>query len=404
MPTFTYKARDQKGELIQGTIDAESKGMVTTRLQTMGFFPVEIFADEKGREGKFSIGRFLKGKIRTSDLSTFNRQLADMISAGVPLVRSLGVILNQTASESLKEILQAVNNDVSAGDTLAKALSRHPRVFSKLYCAMVKAGETGGMLDGVLQRLADFSEEEETIKGKIKGALAYPIIMIFAGSAAIFVLMTVVIPKIVNVFAELHQALPLPTQILIKITNFLIGSWWMIILGGVFLFTVVWRYFKTAEGRKFFHRTQIQIPILGDLIIKREVSRFARTLGSLLRNGVSILNALEITEEVIGNAIVNEEVKKISENITQGSSVAGPLKGSKVFPPVVVNMMSIGEETGKLDEVLLKIASSYEIEVDRSVKLLTSMIEPLIILMMGFIVGFIVISMMLPIFNLDPTV
>ncbi len=403
MPTFTYKAKDQKGEIIQGTLEAENRAAVVTRLQAMGFYPFLINAEFKKKETG-SFGGLLKGKVKTADLATFNRQLSDLLSAGVPLVKSLGIILNQTDNEQLRIILQEINNDVSQGDTLAKALTRHPKVFSKLYCAMVKAGETGGMLDAVLQRLADFSEEEESLKGKIKAALAYPVIMVLASIGAIIVLMTVVIPKIVNIFAELNQALPLPTQILIKITDFMVSYWWILIFGGFVLISVLWKYVHTKEGKRLFHRFQLQIPVFGIVIVKKEIARFARTLGSLLHNGVSILNSLEITEDVIQNVLIADEMKKIADNITQGSGVAAPLKNSKVFPPVVVNMIAIGEETGKLDEVLLKIANSYEIEVDRSVKLLTSMIEPLIILSMGFIVGFIVISMLLPIFNLDPTV
>lgn len=404
MPIFIYKAKDQKGELIQGTIEAESQGAVVSRLQAMGFFPVHISSEVRKKEKGILKSSVFKGKIRTVDLATFNRQLADLLSAGVPLVKSLGIILNQTTNEALKSILQEINNDVSQGDTLAKALAKHPKIFSKLYCAMVKAGETGGMLDAVLQRLADFSEEEESLRGKIKAALAYPVIMILAGTAAVIVLMTAVIPKIVNVFAELNQTLPIPTQILIKITNFLVGGWFIILGVSVLLFSALWKYVKTKEGKKIFHSIQLKIPVFGVMIIKREISRFSRTLGSLLHNGVPILNALEITEDVIQNTLVAEEIGKISENITQGSGVAAPLRTSKIFPPVVTNMIAIGEETGRLDEVLLKIATSYEIEVDRSVKLLTSLIEPIIILVMGCIVGFIVISMLLPIFNLDPTV
>lgn len=403
MPTFTYKAKDQKGELIQGTLEAENQTAVVNRLQAMGFFPVLIQAEARKKDRGSFLGGIMKSRIRASDLATFNRQLADLISAGVPLVKSLGIILNQTSNEQLKSILQEINNDVSAGDTLAKALTKHPKVFSKLYCAMVKSGEAGGMLDGVLQRLADFSEDEENLKGKVKSALAYPVIMVLAGAGAVIVLMTVVIPKIVNIFAELNQALPLPTQILIKITNFLANYWLFILLIGGFGVSALWRYSKTGEGKRIFHRLQLQMPLLGLVITKKEVARFARTLGSLLHNGVSILNALEITEEVIVNVFVSEEIAKISDNITQGAGVAAPLRNSNIFPPVVVNMIAIGEETGRLDEVLLKIASSYEMEVDRSVKLLTSLIEPIIILVMGCIVGFIVIAMLLPIFNIDPT-
>ncbi len=296
-----------------------------------------------------------------------------------------------------------MNGDVQGGDTLAAALGKHPKVFSRLFCAMVRAGEAGGMLDAILQRLAEFSETEDEIRSRIKSAMAYPVVMVFAGGGAIFILMTVVIPKILQIFAELNQTLPLPTQILISIVGFVSNKWWLLLggalMGGIFFYNFI----RTEEGRTLWHTFQLKIPVVGDLIRKQEIARFARTLGSLLKNGVSILSSLEIVGEVMGNKLVQQEVAKISENITQGSSVAAPLRGSKIFPPVVVNMLAIGEETGRLDQVLIRIASSYEVEVDRSIKTLTSLIEPLIILSMGLVVGFVVISMLLPIFTLDPT-
>lgn len=233
--------------------------------------------------------------------------------------------------------------------------------------------------------------------------MIYPAVMIVAGMTAITILMTVVIPKIMSIFKDMDQALPVPTQILIGIMNFLGNKWYLIIGGALLGCGAIYKFLHTEEGRAFWHRTQLKIPIVGDVILKREIARFARTLGSLLKNGVSILSSLEITREVMSNNLVQEEILKVSEDITQGSGIAAPLKGSKIFPPLVVNMVAIGEETGRLHDVLLRIASSYEIQVERSIKTLTSLIEPMIILFMGLVVMFVVVSMLLPIFTLDPT-
>lgn len=403
MATFSYKAKDSKGELIQGTMEAENQPVVIGRLQTMGYYPVAVMNETEARRKAEPLSMALWKRIKTSDLTTFNRQLADLIDAGVPLVKALAIIMNQTANPTLRDIISEVTNDVQGGDTLAQALAKHPRVFSKLFCAMVKAGEAGGMLHSVLQRLADFAENEEELRGKIKSALAYPVIMIFAGLGAITVLMTVVIPKIVVIFQELSQTLPVPTQILIGISSFFGGNFLYLLAGAALAGFLVWNFARTDEGKTFLHRLQINLPMLGPLIIKRQIARFARTFGSLLHNGVPILTALDITQEVMTNQMVLREVKRISENVTQGSGVAAPLRESPIFPPVVVNMLAIGEETGRLDDVLIKIAHSFETEVDRSVKTLTSLIEPLIILIMGGVVGFVVISMLLPIFQLDPS-
>ncbi len=402
MATFSYKAKDPKGELIQGTMDAENQPAVVGRLQTMGYFPVLIVNETEVRRKAEPFSKALWKRVRVSDLTTFNRQLADLIDAGVPLVKALAIIMNQTANPTLRDIISEVTNDVQGGDTLAQALAKHSQVFSKLFCAMVKAGEAGGMLHSVLQRLADFAEAEDELRSKIKSALAYPVVMILAGIGAIIVLMTVVIPKIVVIFDDLSQTLPLPTQILISISSFLGGNFLYLLFGAGFVGFLVWNFARTDEGKMFLHRLQIKLPMLGPLIIKRQIARFARTFGSLLHNGVPILTALDITQEVMTNRLVFREVERISESVTQGSGVAATLRESLIFPPVVVNMIAIGEETGRLDDVLIKIASSFESEVDRSVKTLTSLIEPLIILLMGGVVGFVVISMLLPIFQLDP--
>lgn len=403
MAVFSYKAKDAKGQVIAGSLEAETVNAVISRLQAMGYFPVSVENESEKKRRTTAVAKRLARRVRINDLATFNRQLADLLSSGIPLVRALGIIQNQTANESLVEIIGQIAQDVAGGDSLAGAMAKHPKVFSKLYVAMVRSGEAGGMLDVVLSRLADFAETEAEVRAKIKAALAYPVVMVFAGIGAVTILMTVVMPKILKIYSELNQTLPWPTQALIAISDFL-RTYWFVILAGVGGAAIaLWRILKTPEGKRAFDRLLVQIPLLGPMIVKREIANFARTFGSLLHNGVSILPALEIVHEVLTNTVVADEVAKIPEHVTQGEGVAGPLKKSKVFPPVVVNMIAIGEETGRLDDVLLKVARSYELEVERAVKTLTSLIEPLIILGMGVVVGFIVIAMLLPIFSIDPS-
>ncbi|MGC8740134.1 MAG: type II secretion system F family protein [Candidatus Sumerlaeaceae bacterium] len=403
MALYSYKAKDPKGQVISGSLEAETVNAVISRLQAMGYFPVSIENESEKKNTAAAVAKKFARRVSINDLATFNRQLADLLSSGIPLVRALGVIQNQTANETLVEIIGQIAQDVAGGDSLAGAMAKHPKVFSKLYVAMVRSGEAGGMLDVVLSRLADFAETEAEVRAKIKSALAYPVVMVLAGIGAVTILMTVVMPKILKIYGELNQTLPWPTQALITISDAL-RNYWPFFIGGIVAgVAALWRLLKTPDGKRAFDRAIVKVPLLGPMIVKREIANFARTFGSLLHNGVSILPALEIVHEVLTNTVVADEVAKIPEHVTQGEGVAGPLKKSHVFPPVVVNMIAIGEETGRLDEVLLKVAHSYEMEVERAVKTLTSLIEPLIILGMGIVVGFIVIAMLLPIFSIDPS-
>lgn len=409
MPHYVYQARDKNGKLADGSLEATSQDQVVSRLQGMGLFPLSI--SENGRAGgtslvnqivrkpqsHFSFG----GRIKTRDLTNFTRQLSDLLMAGLTLSNALGVLVNQTENLKLKEIIRAVRNDVQAGGTLADALGKHPKAFSKLFISMIKAGEIGGLLETVLMRLADFQEKEDEQRGKILAAMAYPIVMLVVGSGAIILLMTYVIPKFVSMFQEMGVTLPLPTQILIAISDFLQNYWWIIFTGIAITIISIQRIFKTVEGKRLFHRWQLKLPLLGDLIMKREIARFARTFGELLKNGVNILQALQISSDTMNNQIIAEEIAKIRTNISEGERISDPLKNSVIFPPVVVNMIAVGEESGQLENVLMKIAASFESDVDRSVKTVTSLFEPAIILFMGVVVGFIALSMLLPVFTIN---
>jgi type II secretion system protein F len=488
MPTFHYKAKNQEGAPVEGSLDSESRAGATEQLRRMGYFPISVAEKganssaavatgeakgnsitrllpklafggsapamsgssaavprpsgvsprvsravvkpktlnnqaqaaakkvpvkaagkapvrttmEKNASAASSGGFFSRNRVTSSDLAAFNRQMADLLGAGIPLVKALTILQKQSDNPRLQEIITNLNADVSGGATFADALAKHPMEFSKLYVAMVRSGEAGGMLDDVLKRLADYSESEELTKSKIKSALAYPVVMMIAGAVAIAVMFIYIIPKITGVFKELNQTLPAITQVLITVSEFAQGYWYIVLGVMVALLLGIAQVLKTQEGMLFWHKTQIRLPLFGDLVRKQEVSRFSRTLGSLLKNGVSILTALKITREVLKNELVKAELDAVIEGITQGQGMAEPLRNSQFFPPVAINMMTVGEETGQLENVLLRISDSYESEVDRKIRTLTSLIEPLIIVIMGLVVGFIVIAMLLPIFSLNP--
>lgn len=405
MPAFTYKAKDRSGQLINGSLEAESRAAVNTRLQAMGLFPIAIAGDES-KEGGGALQRLSQTrapKIKSLDLTSFYRQMSDLIGAGVPLVKSLSIVKNQTTNPTMAKILTQVNADVQGGDTFAKALEKHPKTFNKLTIALVRAGETGGLLDQTLERVAAYAEAQDELRSKIKAALAYPMIMVFVGAAVIIILLTFVMPKILTIFDEMDQALPMVTQVLVAISLFLSKYILLVVLAAVAAAWLFRRYMATERGATQVHLMMLKLPKFGELILKREIAGFTRTLGSLLRNGVPILNALGIAGEVMSIRPIRHEIEKIPESITQGSGMAPALRDSPLFPSVVVNMVAVGEETGNLPDTLLRVAESYERQVDRDVKTLTSFIEPVIILVLGIVVGFIVIAMLLPLFSIDPS-
>jgi type IV pilus assembly protein PilC len=395
MPLFEYTARNpSNGQIQKGQVDLASKEEVTAFLRKQRMMMVSV--REAPKPIKISFGNTIK----TRDIVIFTRQFATMINAGLPLVQSLDILAKQTENAALKEVVRQVVFDVEAGNTLADAFRKHPKAFTDLYVNMIAAGEAGGILDTILLRLATFMEKNDALVRKVKGAMVYPVVIMGVAVIAITVLLIFVIPTFQSMFASVNLELPLPTRIVIGMSNFLTSFWWAIL--GVIGLTVfaIRRYYATTNGRKTLDTLLINSPVLGDVIRKSAVSRFTRTLGTLVSSGVAILDGLEITAKTSGNRVIHDAVMESRASIAGGDTIAGPLERSKVFPPMVVSMIAVGEQTGGLDEMLSKIADFYDEEVDVAVSALLSLMEPMMIVILGVVVGGMVIAMYLPIFDM----
>lgn len=403
MPTFVYEARDATGQLRKDTIEAANLRAATQRLQEQRMTVIQIKAKAAGAGADGLAGLLSRmKKVDEQALTVFSRQFATMINAGLAMVRCLDILSEQTEDKKLRETLIQVRRDVEGGSTLSNSLAKHPTVFSMLYISMVKAGEMGGVLDEVLERLAGFMEKDFALKKKVKSALTYPVVILLMASGIVFFLVTYILPTFVALFEGMSLALPLPTQILIAVTKGARNPAVMIpllILLGVGGF-MVGQYIKTPAGRKQYDMMRLNIPVFGLLNRKVAISRFCRTLGTLLSSGVPIMQALEIVGRASGNEIIAMTVTKVRESIREGESIASPLGASGMFPPMVTQMVAVGEETGNLDAMLSKIADFYDTEVEYMLASLTSMLEPIMIVGMGGIVGFIVISVFLPLYQL----
>jgi type IV pilus assembly protein PilC len=395
MPMFEYTARAQNGQIQKGQVDVASKDDVSAYLRKNRLILVNV--REAPKQIKLSMGA---PRVKTRDVVIFTRQFATMINAGLPLVQSLNILASQTENKTLAEVTRSVVYDVESGNTLADAFSKHPKAFSSLYVNMVAAGEAGGILDTILLRLATFLEKNDALVRKVKGAMIYPGVIMAVAAGAITILLIFVIPTFQTMFASVNMELPLPTRIVIGMSNFLIHFWWAILLtvgGAVF---GIRSYYATPAGRLQIDSLMLKAPVLGDVIRKSAVSRFTRTLGTLVSSGVSILEGLEITAKTAGNQVVHDAVMESRQSIAGGETIAAPLEKSKVFPPMVISMIAVGEQTGGLDEMLSKIADFYDEEVDVAVSSLISLMEPAMIVILGVIVGGMVIAMYLPIFDM----
>jgi type IV pilus assembly protein PilC len=373
-------------------MDANTREDVVAQLRRQKLIVVKVDQERSSKKGG--------GKIKTRDIVIFTRQFATMINAGLPLVQALDILSKQSENKTLKEVTRQVVYDVESGHTVADALGKHPKAFSELYVNMVAAGEAGGILDTILGRLAIFMEKNDALVRKVKGAMIYPGVIISVAVIAITVLLVFVIPTFEQMFASVNLTLPLPTRVVIGMSRFLTSYWWAVLatlIGGVFMLK---RYYATPSGKLAIDRMMLRLPVLGDVIRKSSVSRFTRTLGTLISSGVSILDGLEITAKTAGNRVIHDAIMASRSSIAGGDTIAAPLAKSEVFPPMVISMIAVGEQTGGLDEMLSKIADFYDEEVDAAVSALLSLLEPMMIVFLGVVVGGMVVAMYLPIFDM----
>ena len=406
MPQFHYQATTPQGKIVEGVMEAGEERTVVARLHEQGYLPLQIGLPGQTKV-KTSFTRLslpdlsFRGKIRQRDLLVLTQELATLISAGLPLDRALSVLNGLTEKEELKKAVSQILRAVQQGKSLAEALGEFPKIFPPLYVNMVKAGEIGGFLDTTLQRLAEYMDRAQQVQDEIKSALTYPILLTATGGLSIIVLLTYVLPKFTAIFGDLGKALPMSTQILLGISNGLRSYWWLLLFIGVGVWFAWRQYLATPQGRFLWDRWRLRLWVFGVLLRKREVGRFARTLGTLLKSGVPLLQALEVVQDVAGNEMVSRALKEVRVGVREGQGIAAPLGRSGVFPTLSLQMVSVGEETGRLDEMLMRVAEYYERDTYNQVKRLTSLLEPVLILVMGLAVGFVVISMLSAVFQIN---
>lgn len=396
MAEWAYEARTRAGEVQTGIIEADSKEAVQSRLRARQLNPVKI--KKKGRKIKLSFGTGVTPK----ELVVFTRQFATMIDAGLPLVQCLDILSSRGDNKALNTILKDVKDHVEQGGTFSQGLARHPKLFDELFVNLVRAGEMGGILDTILNRLAGYIEKRVKLARQVRGAMVYPVAIFFVAIVVVVVMLAWVIPSFKTMFSEFggEEGLPALTQMVISASEgFLSNVHWIILGTGAFVFTITWIY-RQPVGKHFFHRTLLILPILGPVMRKIAVARFTRTLGTLLSAGVPILDALDVVKKSAGNVVIEMAIQETSNKIREGRTMAEPLMETNVFPPMVVQMIGVGEQTGALDTMLNKIADFYEDEVDIAVAALTSLLEPLMMVFIGGIVGTILIAMYLPIFSI----
>jgi len=398
MANFVYKVRDRTGKIFTGSIDAENRGAVISELREKRYFITSI----EQKRGIISLPKEITffQRVNIKDLTIFYRQFATMVNAGLTLVSCLDILAKQVENKLLAKIIMEVKSDIEAGSTLADAFSKYPKVFSDLYISMVKAGEIGGVLDEVLNRIADLIEKEYALRQKIKSAMTYPSFVLVAAVGMAVFLLTFILPQFVGVFAQFGGKLPILTMILISFTELFNKFWYIFLIVIAVLVFAFLAYIKTPKGKMNFDKFKLKAPVFGSMFHKTAIARFTRTLGTLIKSGVPILEALQVSADSVGNAVVALAVTNSRAKIKEGQSISNPLTESKVFPPMVTQMILVGEESGELEEMLINIANFYDQEVERTVEKLTSIIEPIMMVFISLIIGTMVIAMYLPIFNM----
>ncbi|MCM2285042.1 MAG: type II secretion system inner membrane protein GspF [Desulfobacula sp.] len=407
MAVFEYRALNGKGKAVSGIIDAESASAAKSKLRQQQIFPTSLnkIESQPGAGATRSLSFFsefsLFSKVGSSELALITRQLSTLLSAGFPLVKSVSTLVPQTKSKTLKRVLSKIKDAIEEGNSFAKALALYPNVFSPIFINMVNAGESSGTLEIVLERLADFTENREDSKKKIQASLAYPVLMALIGFGVLIILLTYVVPGIVAIFSDMNQTLPLPTIILISVSTFFKSWWWAVVLAPILCMVLIFSLKKTDKGGFFIDRLLISLPVTGELLKKIIAARFTRTLGSLLENGVPMLTALNITKSIAGNRVFHELISKACDAVEQGGELGEILGQSKFFPYLASQMIKIGETSGEIEKMLEKTADLFEKDVQTAITAATSLIEPLIILAMGVVVGCIIMAICLPIFEIN---
>jgi len=409
MAVFEYKALNSRGKKKSGIIDAESSLAAKSRLRQKELFPtwlnkIESNSIKKNKKTATFLTGFnlnLFSKVSSSELSMITRQMATLLSAGFPLVQAMKILVTQAKSKALQKILSGIKDSIKEGSSFANALALHPNVFSPIFINMVNAGESSGTLEIVLERLADFHENREDSKKKIQASLAYPVLMSFIGFGVLLVLLTYVVPGIVNIFSDMNHTLPMPTIILISVSSFFKSWWWGILMAPFFLLFLIFLIRKTKKGAWLIDNLLLSLPITGNLLRKLITARFTRTLGSLLENGVPMLTAMNITKSIAGNKVMFELISKACDAVEQGKELGDILAENKIFPTLAAQMIKIGETSGELEKMLKKTANLFEKDVQTAVTAATSLLEPLIILSMGIVVGGIILAICLPIFEIN---
>ncbi|MHB1844075.1 MAG: type II secretion system inner membrane protein GspF [Deltaproteobacteria bacterium] len=405
MPIFAYKGFNESGKATDGVREADSPKGLRAALRKEGIFLSEVTAEaqqaEKAAAGEVDVKRLFGGRISSDDIAILTRQLATLVGAGIPLVEALTALVDQVDHERLKRIVSAVKRRVNEGATLADAMAQHPKVFNNLFVNMVRAGEHSGALHVVLVRLADFTEAQARLRSKVIGTMVYPIIMVLVGTGILGILMTVVVPKVTRMFEDMRMALPLPTRVLIFVSHTAQSYWYLILMA---LGLSVWgalAYVRTPNGRAWWDRTVLHMPVFGKIVRMLAIARFSRTLSTLLRSGVPLLTSMDIVKAIVTNTVLSGVIEQSREAIKEGESIAAPLRRSGEFPPMVYHMVAIGERSGQLEEMLLNVANAYDAQVDTRMSALTSLLEPVMIVGMGAVVAFIVMSILLPILQMN---
>lgn len=399
MPKYAYTAVDSSGKLLNGTLEADNENLVLSKLHEQQLHVTDV-KEVRGAFGDRSKGLMKPKKAKLKNLVVFSRQFATMVDAGIPILRCLEILVTQAKDPALRVAATEVASDVRGGLSLNESMSKHPHVFSKLYVNMIRAAELGGILDTILDRLAGFLEYENEVRGKIKSAMMYPVMVLFFSIAMLFALFTFVLPKFKEIFEGMDVEIPPVTQFLFNVGDFFQSFWWMMIIlviGG-FIGLKLWG--RTPKGAYSLDQFKLRIPIIGELVLKMSIARFARTFGLLISSGVPMMRSLEIVGETSGNRVIVEAIENARISIREGQKLSTPMVASGLFPAMVTQMIDVGEESGRLSEMLVKVGDFYDQEVETTVKGLTSMIEPMLIIFMGVIVGFIAISVMTPIFKL----